>query len=124
MRFLRPVVVSCTLALGACATTEPVRGHFVVATSPDQYQRCEYVTTFKMNFHGDGVPVSQASAHDQRESANGLRTAVLGGANLLYRVDRQPAALVAVNAYRCPIRELTAVRTASASTGPGVDPMR
>lgn len=93
-------------ALSGCVTKPAVTANLMVAKSAEQVKKCIYVSSFKMNFATDGVPMNQASKKEQYDSNMGFRDAVAAGANTIYRVEPAPAPLVKVNAYRCQISDL------------------
>jgi hypothetical protein len=105
----RFLLVLSVVILNGCAT-EQIKANFLVAKSPEQLTKCDYISTFNMNFSADGVSQSLATSSERQKSALDFKKAVAAGANTIYRVEPAPAPLVKVNAYRCKVADLTAPR--------------
>ncbi|HEU4604333.1 MAG TPA: hypothetical protein VFS24_20325 [Steroidobacteraceae bacterium] len=100
-------VVLAAISLCACASEpEEVTANLKIATDEAQVSRCDYVGTFKMNFKEDGIDQSLASYKDRMRSNKEFRRAASKGANVILRVDPNPAPLVPVKAYSCDPGEL------------------
>jgi len=111
----RVALVSAIALLAACRTLPEVKASLVVLSDPQMLSHCDYVGTFKMHFASDGAPLSMAAYSEQVASNLGFRKVVAAGANAIYRVDKAPAPLVTVDAYRCPLSELARKRQPATS---------
>jgi hypothetical protein len=99
--------ILAAVALSSCATAPPeVTANLKVATNEAQVSRCDYVGTFKMNFKQDGIDQSLAPYKERMRSNKAFRRAIGKGANVILRVQPDPAPLVRVKAYRCEPGEL------------------
>jgi hypothetical protein len=89
-------------------TTEPeaATANLKVATDEAQVSRCDYVGSFKMNFRQDGIDESLAPYKERMRSNKAFRRAASKGANVILRVEPDPAPLVKVKAYHCAPGEL------------------
>jgi hypothetical protein len=105
----RFILLLSMMVVSGCAT-EQIKANFMVAKSPEQLTKCDYISTFKMNFGTDGISQSLAPSSERRASALNFKKAVAAGANTIYRVEPAPAPLVRVNSYRCKVADLTAPR--------------
>lgn len=99
--------ILASIAICSCASAPPeVTANLTVATNEAQVSRCDYVGSFKMNFRQDGIDESLAPYKERMRSNKAFRKAASQGANVILRVELNPAPLVKVKAYRCEPGEL------------------
>lgn len=105
---IRLVLLLTGLILVGGCVTEQIKANFMVAKTPEQVSKCDFISTFKMNFGTDGISQSLAPRSERSKSGSDFKKAVAAGANTIYRVEPAPAPLVKVNAYRCKVADLIA----------------